>query len=218
MEGVRDDWRITVDFDEEANGADLLERLGARRFAAEERKRLGDRVIVSRDSARVYLYTESEQQAREVEDVVRSELTEQRYRATVSIARWHPVEQAWEDASVPIPASPAEVEAERDRLEARETEESLATGHAEWEVRIELPGHEQTVELADRLETEGIPVVRRHTYLLVGAVTEEAAQELAERLRAEAPAGSTVHVQPGGEMVWEVTPQNPFAILGGLGG
>ena len=218
MEDVHDDWRITVDFDEEADGADLLERLGARRFASEERKRLGDRVIVSRDAARVYLYTDAEERAREVENVVRTELTGQRARATVSVERWHPAEQVWKDASVPLPASPDEVEDERERLEARETAESLATGRADWEVRIELPGHGETVELAERLEAEDIPVVRRHTYLLVGAVSEEAAHALAERLRAEVPPGSTVHVQPGGEMVWEVTPQNPFAILGGLGG
>jgi hypothetical protein len=117
-----------------------------------------------------------------------------------------------------MPASEAEIEDERERFEERETAEALATGRADWEVRIELPGHDETVELAERLEAEGIPVVRRHTYLLVGAVSQDAAHELAERLRAEAPAGSTVHVQPGGDMVWEVTPQNPFAILGGLGG
>lgn len=214
---MRDDWRLTVDFDEEADGADLLERLGARRFAAEERRLLGDRVIVSRDGARVYLYTESEAQAREVESVVGAEFEERRSPTRVSLERWHSVEQAWKDASIPLPESEAEVEEERDRLEEREAAESLAAGRAEWEVRIELPGHDETGELAERLEAEGIPVVRRHTFLLVGAVNEDEARALAERLRAEAPAGATVHVQPGGEMVWQVAPQNPFAILGGLG-
>jgi DNA-binding transcriptional LysR family regulator len=216
---MKDDWRLTIDFDEERDGADLLERLGARRFAADERKRLGDRVIVSRDAARVYLYAESQAQVSEVENVVRSELTRQRYRATVSVVeRWHPVEQVWKDASIPLPGSEAELEEERDRLEEREAAESLAAGRAEWEVRVELPGHAETVDLAERLEEEGIPVVRRHTYLLVGAVNEDEARALAERLRSEAPSGARIHVQPGGEMVWEVTPQNPFAVLGGLGG
>ena len=27
-----------------------------------------------------------------------------------------------------------------------------------------------------------------------------------------------VEVEPGGAMVWEVSPQNPFAVFGGLGG
>ncbi len=93
------------------------------------------------------------------------------------------------------------------------------TGLAEWEVRIELASHDDTVRLAERLDTEGIPVVRRHTFLLVGAATEDDAAELAKRLAAEAPKGATVHVQPGGEMIWEVTPPNPFVMIaGGLGG
>jgi hypothetical protein len=116
-----------------------------------------------------------------------------------------------------LPRTEAEHEAERERREAREAAESLATGHAEWEVRVELPGHAETVELAERLEAEGIPVVRRFTYLLVGAVNEDEARALGERLRDEAPAGATIQVQPGGEMVWEVAPRNPFVIFGGLG-
>ena len=39
---------------------------------------------------------------------------------------------------------------------------------------------------------------------------EEEARSLARRLHGE--------VEPGGELVWEVTPQNPFAVFGGLGG
>lgn len=217
MTGVHDDFRITVDFDEEADGADLLERLGARRFAAEERRRFGDRVIVSRDAARVFLYTAAEAEAREVERHVRLEVEEQGAAAAVAVERWHPVEEAWVDAAVPLPATEAELAAEEARREAREEAEALASGHADWEVRVELPDHAGCVALAERLEAEGIPVVARHTFLLAGAVSEEHARGLAERLRRELPA-ATVHVQAGGEMVWEVTPQNPFAILGGLGG
>jgi hypothetical protein len=48
-------------------------------------------------------------------------------------------------------------------------------------------------------------------------VNEDEARALGERLRDEAPAGATIQVQPGGEMVWEVAPRNPFVIFGGLG-
>jgi hypothetical protein len=74
------------------------------------------------------------------------------------------------------------------------------------------------VRLAERLERDGIPVVRRSSFLLGGAVTEDAARALAERLRSETPAGSRIEVEPGGQMAWEVAPQNPFAFFGGLGG
>ena len=216
---MADDFRLTVDFDDEHDGTQFVERLDALRFAAEERRRLGDRVIVSRDGSRVLLYTGTEGEARSVEDVVRGHLASEGKSASVTLERWHPVEQVWKDASEPVPATPEELEAEEGRREAREEAEAAETGLADWEVRVELPSHAETVELAERLENEGIPVVRRYTFLLVGAATEDDAKALAERLKSEVPPGATVHVQPGGEMVWEVTPPNPFVMIaGGLGG
>ncbi len=214
---MADDWRITVDFDDEHDGVQLVERLGAREFEHEERKRLGDRVIVSRDSARVLFYADSESVAREVAQLVQRDLEGETRQATVTLEVWHPVEEVWKDGSQPVPTSPEGIEAERDARLERETREAVESGHAEWEVRIELPDHEATARAAERLEAEGHTVVRRSRYLLIGAVNEEEAGLLADRLREELP-GATVHVQPGGEMVWEVTPSNPFAILGGLGG
>ena len=81
-----------------------------------------------------------------------------------------------------------------------------------------LPTHEDTVSLAGRLEREGIPVVRRSSFLLVGAVNEDEARALAERLRSETPAGSRIEVEPGGQMAWEVAPQEPVRHLRGARG
>lgn len=219
MAAMADDFRLTVDFDDEADGAQLVERLDARRFANDERRRFGDRVVVSRDAGRVFFYTDAEADARAVEEVVREDLQKAGNPVGVVLERWHPEAEEWRDVSVPLPRNEAEREAEEDRRLARETAEAARTGHADWEVRVELASHEATVALAERLESEGIRVVRRYTYLLVGAVNEEAAADLAERLKGEAPPGAKVHVQPGGELVWEVTPQNPFVLIGGgLGG
>ena len=91
------------------------------------------------------------------------------------------------------------------------------SGRALWEVRLELPSHGRTRELADRLEQEGLHVIRRWTFLLVGADSEDDARELAERLRSEAP-DAAIQVEPSGEMIAEVAPGNPFAIFGGLAG
>ena len=84
-------------------------------------------------------------------------------------------------------------------------------------MRLELPSHGRTRELADRLEQDGLPVIRRWTFLLVGADSEDDARELGERLRNEAP-DAAIQVEPSGEMVAEVSPGNPFAIFGGLAG
>jgi hypothetical protein len=215
---MAEDWRLIVDFDDEGDGTQLVEWLAARRFATEERDRLGGRVAVSRDGPRVFLYADSESLAREADGIVRALLASEGAEARISFERWHPVEQDWKDAAMPLPQTEDEVRAEHERQQEREAAESLASGRAEWEVRVSLPSREATVALAERLEAEGIPAVRRSTFLLVGAANRDEAEALAERLRAEAPEGADVEVEPGGGMAWEVMPQNPFAVFGGLGG
>jgi hypothetical protein len=214
---MADDWRVTIDFDDEGDGTQFAEWLAAVELEADERDRLGDRVIVSRDGPRVFLYTDAEDRARAVHQTVQARIESEGQAAVTVLERWHPLEQAWKDVSVPLPESEAERRAEHERLQEREAAESLEKGRAEWEVRIELPTHEETVELAERLESQGIPVVRRHTFLLAGAVNEDDARSLAERLEREAPAGARIEVEPGGGLVWEVAPRNPFVVFGGLG-
>jgi hypothetical protein len=215
---MAEDWRLIVDFDDEGDGTQLVEWLAARRFATEERGRLGGRVAVSRDGPRVFLYADSESLAREADGIVRALLASEGAEARISFERWHPVEQDWKDAAMPLPQTEDEVRAEHERQQEREAAESLASGRAEWEVRVSLPSRDATVALAERLEAEGTPAVRRSTFLLVGAANRDEAEALAERLRAEAPEGADVEVEPGGGMAWEVMPQNPFAVFGGLGG
>jgi hypothetical protein len=88
-------------------------------------------------------------------------------------------------------------------------QQELDRGFAPWEVRVERDSHEDAEALADSLEQDGYDVVRRWRYVIVGAGSEEEARELATRLHGEA--------EPGGEVVWEVAPKNPFALFGGLG-
>jgi predicted GNAT family acetyltransferase len=214
---VPDDWRLTVDLDDEGDGTQLVEWLAALRVERDERARLGDRVIVSRDGSCVFLYADAEETVRQAETVVRTELSGRGLGARLALERWHPAEQEWKDVSVPLPRTDEELAAERARRQEREAEHSRETGHAEWEVRVELPSREETVRLAERLDAEGVPVVRRSTFLLAGAANEDDAIALAERLQPELPVGARVEVEPGGGMVWEVMPENPFAVFGGLG-
>ena len=212
-----DDWRVTVDFDDEGDGTQFAERLAALELEAEERERLGDRVVVSRDGPRVFLYTDAEERARAVHETVSARIESEGLSALTAFERWHPVEQDWKDASVPLPSTDAEAQAEHERFQEREAADSFEKGRSEWEVRVELASHEDTVALAERLESEGIPVVRRYTFLLAGAANEDDARALAERLEREAPDGARIAVEPGGGLVWEVAPSNPFAVFGGLG-
>jgi hypothetical protein len=214
---MADDWRVTLDFDDEGDGTQFTEWLAAVQLEADERHELGDRVVVSRDGPRVFLYADSEGQARSVYQTAQARIESEGRSAATVLERWHPVEQTWKDASVPLPETAQEMRDEHERLQEREAAESLEKGRAAWEVRIKLPTHEDTVALAERLESEGVPVVRRHTFLLAGALNEDDAHALAKRLEAEAPKGARIEVEPGGGVVWEIAPENPFAVFGGLG-
>src|SRR4051812_6964036 len=178
----------------------------------------GGRVAVSGDGANVFLYADSEADARQAQTVVDRVLQESGERGEFDLERWHHEEEMWEPATVPLPSTPAEHEAEHERREEQEEAESEASGIADWEVRIELASHHDAQELGERLEQEGYRPVRRWKYLIVGAGDEDDAKALATRLQADAPVGATVHVEPGSGLAWQFMPANPFAVLGGLGG
>jgi hypothetical protein len=190
-----DEFRVEVELEDEEHRSSLPERLRAHDLDDEARERLGDRVIVTRDGAHVFLYAGGEEQARAAERVMRDLVSDAGVAARISVTRWHPVEEAWRDASVPLPSSSEELAAEHERKVAAETREAAVEGETDWEVRVRLESHRDTADLADRLESEGLPVVRRWRYLLVGALTEEGAHEIAERVVGEAP-GAQAWVEP----------------------
>jgi hypothetical protein len=192
---VNDEFRVEVELDDDEHGYSFGERLRALDLDDEARERLGGNVMVTRDGSRLFLYAATEPQAREAEQVVRGLVDENGLTAEIAVTRWHPVEEAWKDASIPLPATPEEEQAEYTAREAAEEEEARVEGRFDWEVVIRLPGRDAAVELADRLAGEGIPVVRRWRYVVAGAVTEEEALELSERLRKELPKDADVRVE-----------------------
>ncbi|HSB38535.1 MAG TPA: hypothetical protein VLD13_05545 [Gaiellaceae bacterium] len=195
---MRDDWRIRIEPRESGHAETLVGRLG-RDLGSEEAQLLakeleGHRLAVSRDEDRVFVYADSSMQAEQARRIVEAELDDEGIEAQVEVERWLHEEERWS-------GEPPQETWEQEELEH---------GHAPWEVRVELPSHGEADELADALEEEGYDVARRWRYLIVGAGSEEEARALAKRLHGKA--------EPGGELVWEVVPRNPFAIFGGLGG
>ena len=106
-----------------------------------------------------------------------------------------PVEESWKDASIPLPATRQEEEAEYTAREAAEVREAELEGAYDWHVVIHLPHREDAVVLAERLATEGRPVRRRWRYLVADAVTEEDAQKLADRIHSEVPGDADVRIE-----------------------
>jgi hypothetical protein len=194
---ARDDWRIRIEVeDEQAPG--LFERLGlelgdeASELARELEKR---RLAVSYDDDEVFVYASSPAEAESARAVIQAELRDLGIAAvTGPVEHWLEDEERWDD-------EPPDDTWEEDELER---------GYAPWEVRVSCKSHREARELADQLEQEGYPVERRWRHLIVGTASKEEAEALAARLHGE--------VEPGGELIWETVPGNPFAIFGGLGG
>jgi hypothetical protein len=189
-----DEWRVEIDLEDEGEHLALGERIRSLDLDDEARRRLGGSVTVTRDGPRMFLYASSESAAREAERVARDLLGAEGLNAQVRVTRWHPVEEAWRDASEPLPRTEEELQAERERHEAAEAAEAAKEGEYDYEVHVDPPSHGDAVELQRRLQEEGLPARRLWKYISVGALTEENANELAARIREEAPEGTEVTI------------------------
>jgi hypothetical protein len=194
---AQDDWRIRIELPDEEGARGLLDRLGLTRHDAEE---LADelrehRLAVSREGDTVFVYAASGMQAEQASRVVEQELEETGFTPTRFVTEhWLQHDERWDDE----PDAP-DVE-----------EDLLDRGYAPWEVRVECESLGQAHDLAEQLRAEGYDVSRTFTYVIAGTADRDQAVELAHRIHGR--------VEPGGELVYEVQPQNPFAVFGGLGG
>jgi hypothetical protein len=194
---AQDDWRIRIELPDEEGARGFLDRLGLSKGDAEE---LADelrahRLAVSRDGDTVFVYASSGMQAEQASRVVERELEDEGMTPSRFVTeRWLHEEERWDD-------DPEQPDVEEDMLER---------GYAPWEVRVELDSLEEADKLADQLRAEGFDVSRTFKYVVAGTADREQAVELAKRVHGQ--------VEPGGELVYEVAPSNPFAVFGGLGG
>jgi hypothetical protein len=192
-----DDWRVRIELPDEQGAEGFLERLGLRDSDAEElAKELREhRLAVSQDADTVFVYASTGMQAEQAARIVESELNDAGLTPVRFVTeRWLQDEERWDD--------------EPDRGDVEE--EILERGYAPWEVRVEADSLKAAHDLAEQLRAEGFDVSRTFTYVIAGTTTREEAVDLARRIHGE--------VEPGGELVYEVQPSNPFAVFGGLGG
>jgi hypothetical protein len=214
---MNDDWRVQVTCPTTATAANLSELLRKGDFQHSLQDAAGERVVVSVDGPELFLYAGSRAQAERATDAVKALIASSGVSVRSELRRWHPVSEEWIDADLPLPEGDQAVSAEHTELIAQEDQEQSHLNYAEWEVRVSTGSHRETLDLSDTLRGEGLPCLRRWRYLLVGAPDEDAAQALAERIRALAPAGSEVEVEASAKVVEAEMPGNPFAVFGGLG-
>jgi len=196
MAVAHDDWRLRIELDQEgAHG--LLGRLRLADTDADDlaRELSHERLAVTHDNYTVFVYAESQAQLERTLPAIERELAVLSIEPAVAVVEhWLEDEERWDD------------EPPSETIE----EELVEHGYAPWEVRIPCPSHAEAKELALRLEADGHGVVRRWSYVIAGVETREEAEQLAASLHGE--------VEPGGELVLEAVPGNPFAVFGGLGG
>ncbi|MGZ4167922.1 MAG: hypothetical protein ACXVFO_14740 [Solirubrobacteraceae bacterium] len=215
---MNDDWRVRINLHEEGVAHDLTEQFDANELEHDLEHSFSERVIVSQDGPVVFCYAGSREQAERVLELANQVAQRHNWTIDTEIAQWHPVSEEWESPDIPRPASPADVEEEREQRVEDEREESDEQGYPEFEVRVQCLSRHDAGQLSRRLDSEGIPHVHRWSYLLVGATDEDSANALAERLRGEAPEGCEVVVEMNRRSVYDHRPFNPFTFLGGLGG
>ncbi len=215
-----DDWRLRIDpADDDGVGGSLADHLRSAELKHDLAPALDDRVIVSHEGETIFLYAGDREPLDRAQTAIQKFLDEKGWKASIELRHWHKVAEDWEDPDNPLPATEAEKEAEHEKLMATEDAETAARGGlAEFEVRVEFPSHGEARDFAKKLEDEGLEPVRRWRYMVVGAADEDAADELAERIRAEAPADSKVTAEGSLAAAWGERPVNPLFWLGGLGG
>jgi hypothetical protein len=194
---AQDDWRIRIELPDEEGARGLLDGLGLRESDADDlaEELREHRLAVSQDGDTVFVYAASAMQAEQASRIVEEEFQEAGLTPERLVTeRWLPDEERWDD-------DPEQPDVEEDLLRR---------GYAPWEVRVETETLGEAHDLAEQLRAEGYDVSRTFRYVVAGTSTRDEAVELARRVHG--------HAEPGGELVYEVQPSNPFAVFGGLGG
>jgi hypothetical protein len=214
-----DDWRLQIDLDDEGIGGELADHLRAAELEHDLSLDIDRRVIVSHEGERIFLYAGDREQLDRAQGAIQKFIDAKDWQANLELRHWHPVADEWEDPDKPLPTTDAEKEAEHEELMKTEDEETAARhGRAEFEVSVKFPTNHEAREFAKVLKEEGLQPVRRFHYMVVGAADQDAADKLAERIRAEAPADAEVKAEYSLRELWDEQPPNPFFFLGGLAG
>lgn len=219
---MAEDWRLTIRFEQEGEARELAKRLQAPDLEHELETSFDDRVVVSRDDSIVFCYANSRSQAQAAQRAIEALRDQNDWSLQIELDRWHPLAERWEAPEAGLPDSAADRSEERaERIES-EREESREQGFPMFEVRVKCESRSDAEALAQRLAAEGIQTAHRWQFVVAGAEDEDSANALAERIRQEAPAGTSVTTEGSMQEITQDVPYgipfSPFSVLGGLGG
>jgi hypothetical protein len=209
-----EDWRVEVELADAGAAQRLHSAAAANDLAEHARTSVGDRAVVSLDGPVIFAYATTRRNAEAATTALRALLDREGLEAkALTLTRWHEAAERWEDPSIPVAADAHAVTAERAELEETERAEAAGETYPEWEVRVSLPSHRDAVAFAGHLAGEGLPCQRHWRYLLLGTWTEVEAEDLAARIRSDAPAGTTVATEGTYRSVSEHRPMTGTDLL-----
>jgi hypothetical protein len=100
-----DEFRVEVDIHESVHGH-VAERLRTLDLDDEVQERLGDRVIVTRDGEKMFVYAQTAAATTEAEQVVRQVLAEEGIEGETRRRRWNADDRFWQDADEDVEPDP----------------------------------------------------------------------------------------------------------------
>ena len=165
------------------------------------RSQLGDHIRVNSRKTSIFLYAATATAATEAERVAQQVLARGNVAADSQLEHWDPLEEEWRDtATEPTDAAESAEDEDEERavheeLQERERQRSVATGVAAWQVRVDLSSRRRVVDLAERLASEGWPVVRRRRFLVAGANCQDDADGLAQEIQGYIGADAAIRVE-----------------------
>jgi hypothetical protein len=175
-----DQWRVCITFGPlhwvqlKSSQKALASALGSR---------LRDQVAVSSSRTQIFLYVPSAGSADEAAQVAREVLARHDVSAPVRTEFWSLRDQEWRDAADEPSFDPvAEQQALHEARQERERQASATLGRPAREVWVELPSHDDVVQLAEHLAAQGWRVRLHRRHLIVGADCEDDAKSLAREL------------------------------------
>jgi hypothetical protein len=213
-------WRVNVSVYDQPG----TRRKSMSRSVDDLRSQLGDHIRVNSGKTSIFLYAATAAAAREADRVAQQVLAQANVPASSQLEHWDPVDEEWRDAAAEPPdaatepigaAEPADDEdAERtvhELLQEQERQRSVATGLAAWQVRVDLSSHRRVVDLAERLTSQGWPVVRRRRFLVAGANCQDDADGLAQEIQGYVGADAAIRVEKA-IFNWGPSPDSPPGI------
>ena len=100
---MNDDWRLQIDTADPGQALLLVEGLDGPGAGHTLGTAFHDRVIVSREEERVFLYAGTREQAEAARDEAVKVASENGWSPEINLSHWHPDAEAWEDPDKPLP-------------------------------------------------------------------------------------------------------------------